>query len=140
MALITRIIFCSPDLCKKHCGMGPSLDCLLLQVPFLSVDGDIGIRTIQHTDTSPFSGEYVIEDVKGSGAFYFRRLIFLSNRNIVQSEARLSSRVSHKGEITAVFTNYGLLSSRMGLRGGLVQVGGMYCTAPLFSPAFCGSI
>ncbi|XP_026542706.1 methyltransferase-like protein 13 [Notechis scutatus] len=67
------------------------------QVPFLSVDGDIGIRTIQHSDTSPFSGEYVIEDVKGGGACYFRRLIFLSNRNIVQSEARLSSRVSHKG-------------------------------------------
>uniref|UniRef100_A0A8C6VDE4 eEF1A lysine and N-terminal methyltransferase n=1 Tax=Naja naja TaxID=35670 RepID=A0A8C6VDE4_NAJNA len=66
------------------------------QVPFLSVDGDIGIRTIQHSDTSPFSGEYVIEDVKGDGACYFRRLIFLSNRNIVQSEARLSSRVSHK--------------------------------------------
>ncbi|XP_034265708.1 eEF1A lysine and N-terminal methyltransferase isoform X3 [Pantherophis guttatus] len=67
------------------------------QVPFLSVDGDIGIRTIQHSDTSPFSGEYVIEDVKGGGACYFRRLIFLNNRNIVQSEARLSSRVSHKG-------------------------------------------
>ncbi|XP_015687502.1 eEF1A lysine and N-terminal methyltransferase isoform X2 [Protobothrops mucrosquamatus] len=67
------------------------------QVPFLSVDGDIGIRTIQHCDTSPFSGEYVIEDVKGDGACYFRRLIFLSNRNVVQSEARLSSRVSHKG-------------------------------------------
>ncbi|XP_007433820.1 methyltransferase-like protein 13 isoform X1 [Python bivittatus] len=67
------------------------------QVPFLSVDGDIGIRTIQHHDTSPFSGEYVIEDVKGDDACYFRRLIFLSNRNVVQSEARLSSRVSHKG-------------------------------------------
>ncbi|KAM3840217.1 eEF1A lysine and N-terminal methyltransferase isoform 2-T2 [Vipera latastei] len=67
------------------------------QVPFLSVDGDIGIRTIQHSDTSPFSGEYVIEDVKGDGACYFRHLIFLSNRNVVQSEARLSSRVPHKG-------------------------------------------
>ncbi|XP_033007098.1 eEF1A lysine and N-terminal methyltransferase isoform X1 [Lacerta agilis] len=67
------------------------------QVPFLSVGGDIGIRTIQHRGTSPLSGEYVIEDVKGEGAHYFRRLIFLSNRNVVQSEARLSFRGSHKG-------------------------------------------
>nr|XP_028588121.1 eEF1A lysine and N-terminal methyltransferase isoform X7 [Podarcis muralis] len=69
------------------------------QVPFLSVGGDIGIRTIQHRGTSPLSGEYVIEDVKGDGAHYFRRLIFLSNRNVVQSEARLSFRGSHKGEM-----------------------------------------
>ncbi|XP_062989840.1 eEF1A lysine and N-terminal methyltransferase isoform X2 [Elgaria multicarinata webbii] len=67
------------------------------QVPFLSVGGDIGIRTIQHRDMSPLSGEYVIEDVKGEDACYFRRLIFLSNKNVVQSEARLSSRASHKG-------------------------------------------
>ncbi|XP_053247141.1 eEF1A lysine and N-terminal methyltransferase isoform X4 [Podarcis raffonei] len=67
------------------------------QVPFLSVGGDIGIRTIQHRGTSPLSGEYVIEDVKGDGGHCFRRLIFLSNRNVVQSEARLSFRSSHKG-------------------------------------------
>lgn len=59
------------------------------QVPFLSVGGDIGVRTVQHRDTSPLSGEYVVEDVKGDGACYFRRLIFLRNRNVVQSEARL---------------------------------------------------
>ncbi|NXA34160.1 MET13 protein, partial [Eudromia elegans] len=59
------------------------------QVPFLSVGGDIGIRTVQHRDTSPLSGEYVVEDVKGDDKCYFRRLIFLSNRNVVQSEARL---------------------------------------------------
>ncbi|XP_060630351.2 eEF1A lysine and N-terminal methyltransferase [Anolis sagrei] len=67
------------------------------QVPFLSVDGDIGTRTIRHRATSSCSGEYIIEDVKGDGAHYFRHLIFLSNRNVVQSEARLSSRTSHKG-------------------------------------------
>ncbi|XP_064928274.1 eEF1A lysine and N-terminal methyltransferase isoform X5 [Columba livia] len=59
------------------------------KVPFLSVGGDIGVRTVQHRDTSPLSGEYVVEDVKGDGTFYFRRLIFLRNRNVVQSEARL---------------------------------------------------
>lgn len=60
-----------------------------LQVPFLSVGGDIGVRTVRHCDSSRLSGEYVVEDVKGDDACYFRRLVFLSNRNVVQSEARL---------------------------------------------------
>ncbi|XP_060088414.1 eEF1A lysine and N-terminal methyltransferase [Heteronotia binoei] len=67
------------------------------KVPFLSVGGDIGIRTIQHRDKSSLSGEYIIEDVKGDDAHYFRHLIFLSNRNVVQSEARLSSGAPCKG-------------------------------------------
>nr|XP_024106710.2 eEF1A lysine and N-terminal methyltransferase isoform X3 [Pongo abelii] len=68
------------------------------QVPFLSVGGDIGVRTIQHQDCSPLSGDYVIEDVQGDDKRYFRRLIFLSNRNVVQSEARLLKDVSHKAQ------------------------------------------
>ncbi|NIG58017.1 methyltransferase-like protein 13 [Pontoporia blainvillei] len=67
------------------------------QVPFLSVGGDIGVRTVQHQDCSPLSGDYVIEDVQGDDKRYFRRLIFLSNRNVVQSEARLLKDVSHRG-------------------------------------------
>lgn len=66
------------------------------QVPFLSVGGDIGVRTIQHQDCSPLSGDYVIEDVQGDDKCYFRRLIFLSNRNVVQSEARLLKGVPHR--------------------------------------------
>ncbi|XP_016788056.2 eEF1A lysine and N-terminal methyltransferase isoform X3 [Pan troglodytes] len=68
------------------------------QVPFLSVGGDIGVRTVQHQDCSPLSGDYVIEDVQGDDKRYFRRLIFLSNRNVVQSEARLLKDVSHKAQ------------------------------------------
>ncbi|XP_009891205.1 PREDICTED: methyltransferase-like protein 13 [Charadrius vociferus] len=68
------------------------------QVPFLSVGGDIGVRTVRHCDTSPLSGEYVVEDVKGDGTCYFRRLIFLRNRNVVQSEARLLSPVTLPGQ------------------------------------------
>ncbi|XP_069087543.1 eEF1A lysine and N-terminal methyltransferase isoform X2 [Pleurodeles waltl] len=59
------------------------------QIPFLSASGDLGMRTVHHRGTSPQSGEYVIEDVKGDGPSFFRRLIFLSNRNVVQSEAQL---------------------------------------------------
>lgn len=62
--------------------------------------GDIGVRTVQHQDCSPLSGDYVIEDVQGDDKRYFRRLIFLSNRNVVQSEARLLKDVSHRGEVS----------------------------------------
>ncbi|XP_065530030.1 eEF1A lysine and N-terminal methyltransferase isoform X2 [Lathamus discolor] len=68
------------------------------QVPFLSVGGDIGVRTVRHCDTSPLSGEYVVEDVKGDGTCYFRRLIFLRNRNVVQSEARLLAHTPLPGQ------------------------------------------
>ncbi|XP_012513220.1 PREDICTED: methyltransferase-like protein 13 isoform X2 [Propithecus coquereli] len=68
------------------------------QVPFLSVGGDIGVRTVQHQDCSPMSGDYVIEDVQGDDKRFFRRLIFLSNRNVVQSEARLLKDVSHRAQ------------------------------------------
>lgn len=60
--------------------------------------GDIGVRTVKHQDRSPLSGDYVVEDVQGDDKRYFRRLIFLSNRNVVQSEARLLKDVSHRGE------------------------------------------
>ncbi|XP_040840190.1 eEF1A lysine and N-terminal methyltransferase isoform X3 [Ochotona curzoniae] len=66
------------------------------QVPFLSVGGDIGVRTVQHQGCSPLSGDYVIEDVQGDDRRYFRRLIFLSNRNVVQSEARLLQDGCHR--------------------------------------------
>ncbi|XP_043820370.1 eEF1A lysine and N-terminal methyltransferase [Dromiciops gliroides] len=68
------------------------------QVPFLSVGGDIGVRTIQHRDCSSLSGDYVIEDVQGDDKRYFRRLIFLSNRNVVQSEARLLTDTPHRAQ------------------------------------------
>lgn len=68
------------------------------QVPFLSVGGDIGVRTVRHCDTSPLSGEFVVEDVKGEDACYFRRLVFLSNRNVVQSEARLLAPAPPPGQ------------------------------------------
>ncbi|XP_044527809.1 eEF1A lysine and N-terminal methyltransferase isoform X1 [Gracilinanus agilis] len=68
------------------------------QVPFLSVGGDIGVRTIQHRDRSSLSGDYVIEDVQGDDRRYFRRLIFLSNRNVVQSEARLLTDTPHRAQ------------------------------------------
>ncbi|XP_014678496.1 PREDICTED: methyltransferase-like protein 13 [Priapulus caudatus] len=58
------------------------------QVPFLSVGADIGRRTTVHQGHSELSGDFVVEDVE-TDAGLFRRLVFLSNQNVVQSEAKL---------------------------------------------------
>lgn len=66
-----------------------------VQVPFLSLGQDIGKRQIKYKGRSEMSGDYVIEDVDVDGDVY-RRLIFSSNPNIVQSEAKLKSVSSKK--------------------------------------------
>lgn len=59
------------------------------QVPFLSIGEDLGNRVVLYEGNSQLSGDYVVEDVDGDGGQKFRRLIFLNNKNVVQSEARL---------------------------------------------------
>ncbi|GAA6229378.1 methyltransferase-like protein 13 [Lates japonicus] len=61
------------------------------QVPFLSVGGDLGWREEVSRGVSELSGEYCVENVKGEDGELYRRLIFLSNAALVQSESRLVS-------------------------------------------------
>ena len=59
------------------------------QVPFLTVGGDnINLRHVLYEGVSECSGRYVVQDVKCDDVTY-RRLVFLDNRTIVQSEAML---------------------------------------------------
>lgn len=61
----------------------------LRQVPFLSAGEDIGERKVRYEGESEINGKFLVEEVKpGDGAIY-RRLIFLSNENLVQSEVKL---------------------------------------------------
>ncbi|GLV46168.1 uncharacterized protein CBL_02884 [Carabus blaptoides fortunei] len=60
-------------------------------IPFLSLGGDVGKREIRYEGNSEFSGPFVIEDTTGHDGQIFRRLIFLQNQNVVQSEAKLKS-------------------------------------------------
>jgi len=62
----------------------------------LSLGDEINIRTERHRGTSSLSGEFVVEDVDVTGSLY-RRLIFFSNKNLVQSEARLAGSTRRKG-------------------------------------------
>ncbi|XP_060934344.1 eEF1A lysine and N-terminal methyltransferase [Limanda limanda] len=61
------------------------------QVPFLSVGGDLGWREEVSRGVSELSGEYCVENIKGEDGELYRRLVFLSNAALVQSESRLVS-------------------------------------------------
>lgn len=58
-------------------------------MPFLSVGGDLGWREEVSRGVSELSGEYCVENVKGEDGELYRRLVFLSNAALVQSESRL---------------------------------------------------
>ena len=57
-------------------------------MPFLSIGDEITKRTILYKGNSELSGEFVVEDVTVDPDI-FRRLIYMSNKNAIQSEARL---------------------------------------------------
>uniref|UniRef100_A0A8C1PVM6 eEF1A lysine and N-terminal methyltransferase n=1 Tax=Cyprinus carpio TaxID=7962 RepID=A0A8C1PVM6_CYPCA len=61
------------------------------QVPFLSVGGDLGWREVIGRGVSALTGEYSVEDVRGEDGHLYRRLIFMNNSQLVQSESRLRS-------------------------------------------------
>ncbi|XP_055041846.2 eEF1A lysine and N-terminal methyltransferase [Misgurnus anguillicaudatus] len=61
------------------------------QVPFLSVGGDLGWREVVGRGVSALTGEYSVEDVRGEDGHLYRRLIFMSNAQLVQSESRLQA-------------------------------------------------
>ncbi|XP_023235976.1 methyltransferase-like protein 13 [Centruroides sculpturatus] len=71
-----------------------------VKVPFMSVGPDIGHRTICYNGKSELSGEYIIEDVQGEGKQTFRRLVFLQNQYVIQSEARLTIEIVKKNKKT----------------------------------------
>lgn len=78
---------CSVYLFKHSCS----------KVPFLSVGGNLGWREEVSRGVSELSGEYLVENVRGEDGEVYRRLIFLSNPAIVQSESRLVS--SNTGQL-----------------------------------------
>lgn len=59
------------------------------KIPFLSLGSDVGLRKIVHKGTSDMSGEFVVEDVTTDDGKTYRRLIFLNNQSVIQSEALL---------------------------------------------------
>ncbi|XP_011172802.2 eEF1A lysine and N-terminal methyltransferase homolog [Solenopsis invicta] len=72
------------DLCKND-------------IPFLSLGSDVGVRNVCYEGKSDISGPFVIEEVEKDG-HEFRRLVFLNNPYVIQSEARLKEAKSRRGK------------------------------------------
>lgn len=68
--------------------LAPANLCTKTDIPFLSLGSDVGIRNICYEGKSDMSGSFVIEEVEKDD-HYFRRLVFLDNPYVIQSEARL---------------------------------------------------
>lgn len=67
------------------------------KIPCLSLGSDgVGNRKVIHEGLSATSGEYIVEDVEVDNK-KFRRLYFLSNQLVIQSEAKLTSFRNRKG-------------------------------------------
>ncbi|KAK3697598.1 hypothetical protein RRG08_033328 [Elysia crispata] len=77
------------ELSGKVMELAPS-DCpQKAEVPFLSIGEDLGRRFPVSEGNSSASGRYIVEDVEINGGQLFRRLIFLQNQGVVQTEAKL---------------------------------------------------
>ncbi|XP_049870997.1 eEF1A lysine and N-terminal methyltransferase homolog [Pectinophora gossypiella] len=77
------------------------------QIPFLSLGSDVGRRVKVFEGSSMVSGGFVVEDVAVEGATH-RRLVFLHNQFLVQSEARLKT-VKRKNKSKQV-VDFGFIS------------------------------
>ncbi len=78
------------------------------QIPYLSIGEDVGKRTVVFEGNSELSGDYVIEEIIINNTDIYRRLIFLNNKNIIQSEAKL--KTSKKGKKTVLSVDHKYLS------------------------------
>lgn len=72
------------------------------QIPYLSLASSVGKRTVCHEGNSKFSGQFVVEEVEDDEGFFYRRLIFLNNQFVIQSEAKLKTVKSRRGKAKKV--------------------------------------
>lgn len=85
------------DLDAVQAELSPSIlpvqpPCCKGPVPFLRVGDDIGSRDTRCVLETSATGEMVVEDVTDADGQLARRLVFMSNRNSIQSEARVVER------------------------------------------------
>ncbi|XP_076766144.1 eEF1A lysine and N-terminal methyltransferase homolog [Xylocopa sonorina] len=70
-------------------------------IPFLSLGSDVGVRRTCYEGKSDLSGPFVVEEIQRDGS-EFRRLIFLNNPYVIQSEARLKEAKSRRGKMKKI--------------------------------------
>lgn len=79
-------------------NLAPAGLCGKTDIPFLSLGSDVGARTTRYEGKSDISGPFVVEDVENEG-HEFRRLVFLNNPYVIQSEARMKEGTSLYGRV-----------------------------------------
>lgn len=60
---------------------------MVQQIPYLSLGSEVGNRETIFKGRSDLSGDYIVEEITGEDGKILRRLVFLSNQNVIQSEA-----------------------------------------------------
>ncbi|KAI9586170.1 eEF1A lysine and N-terminal methyltransferase homolog [Glossina fuscipes] len=78
-------------------------------IPFLSLGSDVGKRETLVCASSKISGDFRVEEVEGSSGKLFRRLIFLNNQSVIQSEA-LVKKIKGKGKKERKKIDFGYLA------------------------------
>ncbi|EAT46630.1 AAEL002186-PA [Aedes aegypti] len=58
-------------------------------IPYLSLGSEVGRRETIFKGHSALSGDYIVEEILGNDNKIFRRLIFLNNQFVIQSEAAI---------------------------------------------------
>lgn len=84
-------------------NLAPAGLCGKNDIPFLSLGTDVGIRNVCYEGKSDISGPFVIEEVEKDG-YEFRRLVFLNNPYVIQSEARLKEGTRNKFKNSMILT------------------------------------
>uniref|UniRef100_A0A1B0CKW4 Putative spermine/spermidine synthase n=1 Tax=Lutzomyia longipalpis TaxID=7200 RepID=A0A1B0CKW4_LUTLO len=75
-------------------------------IPYLSLGAELGAREIIHEGRSECSGDFIVEDVAGDSGTILRRLIFLSNQFVIQSEAQVKVAKKGKKKMKVINRNY----------------------------------
>ncbi|EZA50700.1 Methyltransferase-like protein [Ooceraea biroi] len=99
------------ELIKCLLDLTPADSDVEFRIPFLSFDKShdhIGKRTIWYQGESNISGPFVVEDVKD---YELRRLVFLDNLYVIQSEARLKEAKGRRGR-TRKIADLGFLAPK----------------------------
>lgn len=81
-------------------NLAPAGLCGKNNIPFLSL-GSVGTRTTCYEGKSDISGPFIVEEVEKDG-HEFRRIVFLNNPYVIQSEARLKEAKSRRGKTKKV--------------------------------------
>lgn len=76
------------------------------QIPYLSLGSEVGNRETIYKGRSDMSGDFIVEEVTGQDKKIFRRLVFLNNQFVIQSEALVTISKTKHGTRKVIDPNY----------------------------------